>query len=100
MVSSVLVLICCLGGYYVMTNYDINEKLIKGTNHSESERDSSVGQRTSEAAAAAAVLELSALERGSEIREKLETKHRKIYTDPTTLLMDVLTCACCYQEYD
>eukprot|EP01036_Dinobryon_divergens_P023625 gene23625-31991_t len=93
----VLVLICCLGGYYVMTNYDINEKLIKGTNHSESERDSSISQRTSEAAAAAAVLELSSLERGSEVRE---AKHRKIFTDPTTFIIDVLTCACCYQEYD
>ena len=71
-----------------------------GEANSESERDSSISQRTSEAAAAAAVLELSSLERGSEVREKLEAKHRKIFTDPTTFLIDVLTCACCYQEYD
>ena len=85
-----------------MTNYDINEKLIKGTIHSDSERDSSFGQRSSEAAAAAAAMrELSSLERGSfDIRANLEMKHRKIYTDPTAFLIDVLTCACCYQEYD
>lgn len=84
-----------------MTNYDINEKLIKGTNF---ERDSSVFQRSSDAtvaAAAAAVVELGSLERGSvEIRENPEKKHRKIYSDPATLVIDVLTCACCYQEYD
>ena len=103
----VMVLICCLVGYYLVTNYDINEKLLKDSNHDDTGRDSSsVGHRASDAAAAAAALKaLGSLERGSsssvlEIAEHEGKRRRKVYTDPATFLYDILTCACCYHEYD
>lgn len=96
-------LICCLGGYYVHINFYVNEKLMKGSVRSEDLVRESMSQRS------VVTLEMGGnnggegSERQSESANTEEKHHqhvRKVFTDSNNLLCDLLTCSCCFEEFE
>ena len=86
-----IALFCCLGGYYIYAKYNINEKLIKSRPHSHNVDGVGMGslfKRDSEDSSRSSV---SAAE---------QQHHKKVFTDPTNFVIDIFTCACCYEEYN
>ena len=96
----VIVLLCCLSGYYVHVNYHVNEKLMKGSVRSE--------DLIRESMSHVVTLEMGGKEgvvhRQSESSVTMEEKHhqhvRKVFSDPHNFLFDLFTCACCYEEFE